>query len=70
MIFIETPTLRAGMGKDHSVDQDMAWSLLLAKGVGRWVPRCDRVHEGPEGLEREVITGRGGGQRGIHHLFS
>lgn len=58
------------MGKDHCVDQDMAWSLLLAKGVGSWITRCDRVHEGPEVLEREVITGRKEGQRGMHHLFS
>lgn len=58
------------MGKDHSVDGDIAWSLLLAKGVWRWVPRCDRVHESPEGLEREDITGKGGGQIDIHNLFS
>lgn len=38
----------------------------MAKGVLRWVPGCGRFHEGPEGLEREVITGRGGGQ--IIHL--
>lgn len=60
------------MGRDHAVDGD----TLLAKGGRSWVPRCDRAHESPEGLEREDITGIASTelllilQTDIHNLFS
>lgn len=57
------------MGKDGFADQDVAWSPQPTTGVLRWLSKCDSVPEGPGGLEREVITGRGGRQIDIHHSF-
>lgn len=54
--------IESGMGRDHSVDGGMAWDLLLAKRVWTWAPRCARVHESPEGVGREDITGKAGRQ--------
>lgn len=43
---------------------------MAGQGGTGWVLRCDGVYESPEGLEREVITGRGEGQIDIHHSVS
>lgn len=47
------------MGRDHAVDGDMAWSLLLAKGDGDGLPgvigfmRALRAWKGKTSLARE-----------------